>query len=116
MMRSPNWKPSVVPDSADQTVYLVVDDFNADGRIFRETSVEAADLETVIADLMSGQYRDPVRVVVFTPRSTGRRRLEGRRARNPAPWPISRSRIYLVIEALSKVYSGRDGNWPLRLV
>jgi hypothetical protein len=65
MMRSPSWKPSVVPESADQTVYLVVDDFNADGRIFRETSVEAADLETVIADLMSGQYRDPVRVVAF---------------------------------------------------
>ncbi len=31
----------------------------------RATDVEQADLETVITDLMSGQYSDPVRVVAF---------------------------------------------------
>ena len=31
----------------------------------RETEVERTDLETVIADLMSGQFNDPVRVVAF---------------------------------------------------
>jgi hypothetical protein len=35
------------------------------GRAFRETDIEQADLDTVISDLMSGQYNDPVRVVAF---------------------------------------------------
>jgi len=65
MMRSSNWKPSVVADGADQTVYLVIDDFSRHGRMFRETEVGRTDLETVIADLVSGQYNDPVRVVAF---------------------------------------------------
>jgi hypothetical protein len=65
MMRKSNWIPSVVPDGADQTIYLVVDDFSRHGCVFRETEVERADLETVIADLASGQYSDPVRVVAF---------------------------------------------------
>jgi hypothetical protein len=29
------------------------------------TEVERADLETIIADLMSGQFNDPIRVVAF---------------------------------------------------
>ena len=65
MMQKSDWTPSVVPDSADQTVYLVVDDFSRHGRVFRETELERTDLETVIADLASGQYNDPVRVVAF---------------------------------------------------
>jgi hypothetical protein len=65
MMRSSNWIPSVVPHGAEQTVYLVVDDFNRHGRVFRETEVDRTDLETVIADLVSGQYNDPVRIVAF---------------------------------------------------
>lgn len=64
-MHNSNWIPSVVPDSADQTVYLVVDAFGQHGRVFRETDVERADLESVIADLMTGQYNDPVRVISF---------------------------------------------------
>ena len=64
-MRKSNWIPSLVPDGADQTVYLVVDDFSRHGRVFRETEVERTDLESVIADLVSGQYNDPVRVVAF---------------------------------------------------
>ena len=35
------------------------------GRAHCEISEERADLETVIADLMSGQYDNPVRVVAF---------------------------------------------------
>jgi hypothetical protein len=65
MMRKPDWIPSVIPDGADQTVYLVVDNFSRHGRVFRETEVERTDLETVIADLVSGQYNDPVRIVAF---------------------------------------------------
>jgi hypothetical protein len=60
-----NWTPSIVPNGTDQNVYLVVDDSGRLGRSYRETDVERADLESVISDLMSGEYSDPVRVVAF---------------------------------------------------
>jgi hypothetical protein len=59
-----SWTPSIVPDSADQTVYIVLDDFGRLGRADRETDVERSDLESVIGDVMSEQY-NPVRVVAF---------------------------------------------------
>jgi hypothetical protein len=43
----------------------VVDDFGRQGRAYREADVETADLETVIVDLLSGQYSNPIRVVAF---------------------------------------------------
>ncbi len=49
----------------DQTVYLVVDRFGRHSSVYRETEIERTDLETIIADLMSGQFNDPVRVVAF---------------------------------------------------
>jgi hypothetical protein len=60
-----NWTPSIVPNGYDQTVYIVVDDFGPLGRAYRETDVERTDLETTVADLLSGQYNDPVRVISF---------------------------------------------------
>jgi hypothetical protein len=60
-----NWTPSIVPNGHDETVYLVVNNFGKLGTAFAETDVGEADLETTITDLMSGQYRDPVRVVAF---------------------------------------------------
>jgi hypothetical protein len=64
-MRKSSWTPTVVPYGADQTVYLVIDRFGRLGSVYRETEVERADLETVIAELMSGQFSDPIRVVAF---------------------------------------------------
>jgi hypothetical protein len=60
-----SWTPSIVPTDYDQTIYLVVNNFGDLGTAFTETDVERANLETVITDLMSGQYSDPVRVVAF---------------------------------------------------
>jgi hypothetical protein len=60
-----SWTPSIVPASDDQNVYIVVDDFGRNGRAYRETDVEAADLETTITDLMGGEYNNPIRVVAF---------------------------------------------------
>jgi hypothetical protein len=60
-----SWTPSIVPSSDDQNVYIVVDDFGHHGRSYRETDVNQADLETMIADLMAGQYDNPIRVVAF---------------------------------------------------
>ena len=51
--------------SRDGTVYLVLDDFGELGRAYRETDAAQADPKTVVADLLSGQYRHPLRVVAF---------------------------------------------------
>src|ERR1700737_5026739 len=64
-MPSIGWTPRIVTYGADQTVYLVIDRFGGLGTVYRETEVERADLETIITDLMSGQFNDPVRVVAF---------------------------------------------------
>jgi hypothetical protein len=60
-----SWTPSIVPSGHDQTVYLVINNFGNLGSAFAETDVDKADLETIIGDLMSGQYGAPVRVVAF---------------------------------------------------
>jgi hypothetical protein len=44
---------------------LVADDFGKVGRAWRETDYEATDLETVIQELLSGEYSNPIRVVAF---------------------------------------------------
>jgi hypothetical protein len=59
------WNPSIVPYGADQTVYLVIDGFGAHGIVYRETEAERTDIETTVADLMSGQFNDPLRVAAF---------------------------------------------------
>jgi len=64
-MRKSNWTPSIVPLGDDQTVYLVTDDLGGLGRVWREADAETTDLETVIQDLLTGQYDNPVRVVAF---------------------------------------------------
>jgi hypothetical protein len=64
-MRKSNWTPSIVPNDNDQNVYLVADDFGHNGRAWREVDVENTDLETVILDMLEGQFKNPVRVVAF---------------------------------------------------
>ena len=59
------WTPSIVPAGHDQSYYLVVDSYGKLGIAFAETDVAEADLETTISDLMSGQHKNPVRVVAF---------------------------------------------------
>jgi hypothetical protein len=58
--------PSIVPRDDDQDVYLIMDDFGGRlGRAWRETEAGATDRETVIRDLLDGQYSNPVRVISF---------------------------------------------------
>ena len=64
-MRRSGWTPSIVPHDNDETIYLVADDFGRLGRAWREADYEATDLETVIQDLLTGQYSNPIRVVAF---------------------------------------------------
>jgi len=64
-MYQPKWTPTNVPYGAEQTVYLVIDGLARSGSVYRETEVERTDVETVIGDLMSGQFNDPIRVIAF---------------------------------------------------
>jgi hypothetical protein len=64
-MRGSSWTPSIVPNDINETVYLVADDFSRLGRAWREADYETTDLETVIQDLLPGQYGNPIRVVAF---------------------------------------------------
>ena len=65
-MRRSHWTPSIIPSDNDETVYLVAEDFGKLGRAWREADYdEATDLETVIQDLLAGQYSNPIRVVAF---------------------------------------------------
>jgi hypothetical protein len=64
-MRQSRWTPSIVPDAGDQNVYFVLDCFERSGSAWREADAGDTDLETVIRDMMSGQYNDPQRVVAF---------------------------------------------------
>ncbi|WP_291865316.1 hypothetical protein [Bradyrhizobium sp.] len=54
-----------IPYGADQTAYLVVDRQSRQGGICCEIEIERTDPETVITDLLAGQFCDPVRVIAF---------------------------------------------------
>jgi hypothetical protein len=57
--------PSIVPETADRDVYLVLDDFGRLGRAWREADETETDRATVIQALLQGQYNGPVRVIAF---------------------------------------------------
>ena len=59
--------PSIAPSPPDDIdIYMVLDDFGGRlGRVWRETDDDQTDRKTLIYDLMTGQYKNPVRVVVF---------------------------------------------------
>jgi hypothetical protein len=59
--------PSIVPlDRLDRDIYLVLEDFGARaGCAWRETDEQDTDRETVLRDLITGQYTYPVRIVAF---------------------------------------------------
>jgi hypothetical protein len=70
MRSSPSIAPSA-PDDID--IYLVLDQLGGRlGRVWRESDEEATDRKTLVTDLLDGQYKDPARIVAFTPPSAGR--------------------------------------------
>jgi hypothetical protein len=64
-MRKSSSTPSIVPSGHDQNVYMVADDLGRLGAVWREADVEKTDLETVVQDLLTGQYTNPIRVISF---------------------------------------------------
>jgi hypothetical protein len=58
--------PSIAPQRGEQDTYLVLDEFGRRlGRSWRESKEDQADRETVISNLLKGEYNDPIRVVAF---------------------------------------------------
>lgn len=57
------WTPSIVPN--DQNIYLVEDCYGRKGCVWREADSSKTNLETVILDMLEGQYFEPRRVVMF---------------------------------------------------
>jgi hypothetical protein len=58
--------PSIVPGTPED-YYIVVNYYGRFGTAFVETDLHRANYETTIADQMSGQHHDPLRVVMFNP-------------------------------------------------
>jgi hypothetical protein len=56
--------PSIAPYGPEQDTYLVLEDFGRIGRIWRADE-EAADRETLIRDLLAGEFKNPIRIVAF---------------------------------------------------
>ena len=70
--------PSIVP-AASEDFYIVVNHYGRFGTA-SPRHLDRANYETTIADLMSGQHCDPLRVIMFNPRPTGPRMFR-------TPWP-----------------------------
>ena len=60
----PRAASSLVPNF-DVTVHIVLDDYGKAGRAYRETDEEDTTVGSVVDDLLSGQFNNPVRVVAF---------------------------------------------------
>jgi hypothetical protein len=56
--------PPLYPEN-DVTAYIVVEDFGDLGRAFRETDLADANFDTMVRNIISGEYRNPLRVVAF---------------------------------------------------
>jgi hypothetical protein len=56
--------PPLNPEN-DVTVYIVAEDFGDFGRTFRETDIAEADHDTIVRNMISGEYGNPLRIVAF---------------------------------------------------
>ena len=56
--------PSIAPHGPEQDTYLVLDDFGRLGRAWRADE-DATDRETLIRNLVEGEFNNPIRIVAF---------------------------------------------------
>jgi hypothetical protein len=57
--------PSIVPETSERDIYLVLDDFGDFGRAWCETAEGDTDRAILIRYLIEGQFANPVRIVAF---------------------------------------------------
>jgi hypothetical protein len=55
---------SILPESS-ATVHLVLEDFGILGRAYRETDERRADFDTIVANMLRGEYSAPAQVIAF---------------------------------------------------
>jgi hypothetical protein len=59
-------RATLVPeDTTNHDIYLVLDDFGALGRVWRETDEAGTNRAWMLRSLLEGQYENPVRIVAF---------------------------------------------------
>jgi hypothetical protein len=108
------WTPTIVRN--DGTVYLVVDNFYALGRVYRETDVDQADFETVVEDLRTGQYNDPIRVIAFNAAKGWAQDVSGSIARElRRRADIRNESVSSSVRAFVEQHAGPDRQLTLRL-
>jgi hypothetical protein len=71
-----------VPRGDDRDVYMVEDDLGRLGHIWPEADSETTDFETIVTDLLTGQYSHALRVLPSMSRKGGR-------AMHRTMWPMS---------------------------
>jgi hypothetical protein len=49
----------------DDTAYIVLDSIGDGVLVYRATDKDQADLDTLIHDILTGQYNNPYRIVAF---------------------------------------------------
>jgi hypothetical protein len=54
-----------VPYGADETAFVVIDRLGRREGVEREIEVERTDIETIISELVAGQFNDPARVIAY---------------------------------------------------
>ena len=64
-MRRSSWTPSIVPGGYNETVYMVMEYLGQLGTMWAEADVGKPDLETIIVDLLDGQYKNPIGIIAF---------------------------------------------------
>jgi hypothetical protein len=58
--------PSIVPDTSERDIYLVLDDFGSLlGQAWREAGEDDTERLTLVANLLDGQYHNPTRIIAF---------------------------------------------------
>lgn len=57
--------PPIVPFGADQTIYVVVEAPSPHAPQDIAARAERTDIETVISELLAGQFSDPIEVLAF---------------------------------------------------
>jgi hypothetical protein len=57
--------PSIVPETVERDIYLVLDDFGDLGRAWCETAEDDTERAVLIRHLMEGQYGSPARIIAF---------------------------------------------------
>jgi ATP-dependent DNA ligase len=102
----------MVPHGADETVYLIINRFRT-GTVYRETEVDKTDLETILSDLLTGQFNDPVRVVAFNTVGSIERVPSGERWVHEIKSDGDRVQLHIANESI-RLFTRRGNDWTNR--